>query len=100
MEQKRAQEQSLHIIPFRIYVYVWVALLLLLAATIAVATYHFTSFSVVINLLISTAKAALVLLFFMHLRYEGTFLKVMLSVALVALTLIIILTFSDVWFRR
>ena len=43
---------------------------------------------------------ALVLLFFMHLRSEGRFLKIMLGTALGALTLIIILTFSDVWFRR
>ena len=61
---------------------------------------HITSLSVVINLLIATAKAALVLMFFMHLREEGRFLKIMLGVALAALTVIIILTFSDVWFRR
>jgi cytochrome c oxidase subunit 4 len=100
MEQKGETERSLRIIPSGVYAWVWVALLVLLAATIAVARFHFTSFSVVINLFISTAKAALVLLFFMHLRYEGTFLKVMLGVALSALTLMIILTFSDVWFRR
>ena len=83
----------------RVYVLVWAALILLLALTILVARVRFTSYSVVINLLISTAKASLVLLFFMHLRSEGRFLKVMLAVALGALTLIIILTFSDVWFR-
>ncbi len=36
----------------------------------------------------------------MHLRSEGRFLKIMLGVALAALTLIIMLTFSDVLFRR
>ena len=87
------------IVPTRVYVRVWAALVLLLAATIIVARVRFTSFSVVINLLISTAKASLVLFFFMHLRTEGRFLKIMLAVALGALTLIIILTFSDVWFR-
>lgn len=88
------------VVATRVYVWVWAALLALLGATIAVAKFHVSSFAVVINLLIAAAKASLVLLFFMHLRSESRFLKVMLAVAVGALTLIIILTFSDVWFRR
>lgn len=79
---------------------VWAALVVLLALTIAVAKVHFTRFSVVINLLIATGKASLVLVFFMHLRSESRFVKIMLGVTVIALTAIIILTFSDVWFRR
>ena len=44
-------------------------------------------------------KAGLVLAFFMHLKYEGRFLKGMLTVALFALTVLIGLTFVDVWYR-
>jgi hypothetical protein len=47
---------------------VWAALLALLGLTIAVARLHFIRGSVIVNLLIATAKAALVLLFFMQLR--------------------------------
>jgi cytochrome c oxidase subunit 4 len=54
---------------------------------------------VVINLFIATLKAGLVLAFFMHLKYEGRFLKGMLLLTLAALTCIIALTFSDVWYR-
>ena len=100
MEDARAPESAPRIGSFRAYGAVWAALLVLLAGTIAVARLRITSFSVVINLLIATAKAALVLLFFMHLKDEGKFLKIMLGVALFALTAIIVLTFSDVWFRR
>lgn len=84
----------------RTYVAVWVSLLILLALTVVVAQLNFASVGVAVNLLIATAKAGLVLVFFMHLRSEGRFLKVMLGVALGALTLIILLTFSDVLFRR
>ncbi len=98
--EKTAKGSPPHLVGTPVYVGIWAALLLLLAATIAVAKLHVTSFSVVINLLIASAKALLVLLFFMHLRYESKFLKVMLGVAVGALTLIIVLTFSDVWFRR
>ncbi len=79
---------------------VWAALIVLLGLTIAVAKVHFTRFSVVLNLLIATGKASLVLVFFMHLRSESRFVKIMLGVTVIALTAIIILTFSDVWFRR
>jgi cytochrome c oxidase subunit 4 len=89
-----------HVASTRTYVAVWGALLFFLALTIAVARIQIPTYGVVINLLIATTKAALVLLFFMHLRQEGRFLKIMLGTALGALTLIIILTFSDVWFRR
>ncbi len=98
MEGKSAVPE-IHIKSYFTYVYVWIALLLLLAATIYVARMNFTSFSVLINLLIATVKAGLVLAFFMHMRYEGRFLKGMLLLTLVALTCIIALTFSDVWYR-
>jgi cytochrome c oxidase subunit IV len=83
----------------RTYWLTWAALMGLLALTIAVTGFKVSAGSGLINLLIATVKAVLVLLFFMHLRREGRFLKVMLLVTLAALAAIIILTFSDVWYR-
>jgi len=82
------------------YTIVWLALLLLLAATIAIAKLQLLArFSVLGSLAIASVKAGLVLAFFMHLKYEGRFLKGMLALALAALTLLIGLTFVDVWYR-
>jgi cytochrome c oxidase subunit 4 len=83
----------------RTYWLTWAALMGLLALTIAVAGFKVSAGSGLINLLIATVKAVLVLLFFMHLKREGRFLKVMLLVTLAAFAAIIILTFSDVWYR-
>ena len=44
-------------------------------------------------------KGSLVLTYFMHLREEPWILKAMLIIALLALTLIIALTFADVLYR-
>jgi cytochrome c oxidase subunit 4 len=89
-----------HIVPTGTYTAVWLALLVLLITTIAVAKLRLLAqFSVLGSLLIASAKAGLVLAFFMHLKYEGRFLKGMLTVALLALTLLIGLTFVDVWLR-
>ena len=97
MEEKYAED---HAVATGTYAAVWLALLILLAATLAVAKLRLLAqFSVLGSLLIASAKAGLVLAFFMHLKYEGRFLKVMLTVALLALTLLIGLTFVDVWLR-
>ena len=88
------------IIPTRTYAVVWLALLALLAATLAVAKLQLLArYSILGSLLIATVKAGLVLAFFMHLKYEGRFLKGLLILTLMALTLFIGLTFVDVWYR-
>lgn len=96
--ERRPDETALS--PNGTYVAVWAALLVFLGLTIVVARIHVAPFGAAANLLIATVKAALVLVFFMHLRSEGRFLKIMLGVAIGALTFIIMLTFSDVLFRR
>ena len=79
---------------------VWIALLALLAATLAISKLQLlVRFSVLGSLVIAAVKAGLVLAFFMHLKYEGRFLKVMLGMTLLALTVLIGLTFVDVWLR-
>jgi cytochrome c oxidase subunit IV len=98
MEKKDSVLQT-HIIGYRSYVYVWCVLLLLLGLTIAAARLYVSKYSVIINLLIASIKAILVLLFFMHLKYEGRFLKGLVLVTVLTLTSIIALIFSDVWFR-
>ena len=97
MEERYTED---HAVTAGTYTAVWLALLLLLACTIAVAKLRLLAqFSVLGTLLIASAKAGLVLAFFMHLKYEGRFLKAMLTVAIAALTLLIGLTFIDVWLR-
>ncbi len=96
---KRVDTET-HIVAYRTYVFVWVALLALLAATVAVAKGQLLAqYSVLGSLFIASVKAGLVLTFFMHLKYEPRFIKWMLFLALLALTAIIGLTFSDVWYR-
>jgi cytochrome c oxidase subunit IV len=94
------QPAEMHIVPTRTYAAVWIVLLALLAATLAVARLQLLArYSVLGSLLIATVKAGLVLAFFMHLKYEGRFLKGLLLLTLAALTLFIGLTFVDVWYR-
>lgn len=97
MEQTHTEE---HAVSTLTYTAVWIALLALLAATLAISKLQLlVRFSVLGSLVIAAVKAGLVLAFFMHLKYEGRFLKVMLGMTLLALTVLIGLTFVDVWLR-
>ena len=59
-----------HIIPFEVYIKVLSALLILTVITVAVAQVNFGAWNAVIAMGIATVKAALVLLYFMHLKYD------------------------------
>ena len=98
MEQDET-EKSVHIVGYRTYMYVWVALLILLATTIAVAKVEITKYGVLVNLLIASVKAGLVLFFFMHLKDEKWLLKAMLLMVVATLTAVIALFFADVLYR-
>jgi cytochrome c oxidase subunit IV len=94
------EDMQIHAVTYRAYAYAWAALLVLLGMTIAVAKLSLLAqYSVAGSLFIASLKAGLVLVYFMHLKDEGWIVKGMLALALGSLTLIIALTFSDVWFR-
>jgi cytochrome c oxidase subunit 4 len=86
-------------IPFGSYIVVWLALLVLTAATITAAGLHFRAFSVLAAIIIAAIKGTLVLMYFMHLKYEELVFKLMLGLALFTLTVIMVLTFIDVALR-
>jgi len=80
--------------------FVWGALVLLLGATVAVAHLHLLAkYSVLAALFIASIKAGLVVTFFMHLVHEEARLKLMLLLAVSIFTLIIAVTFIDIWYR-
>ena len=84
---------------YRIYVLTWISLLILTAITVSVAGMHLGNLSVFAAVLIAAVKAGIVLNFFMHLKYESALFKVMVYVALVALSVFIGITFFDILFR-
>ena len=59
-----------HIVGFKIYLNVLISLLILTALTVAVAQIDFGALNAFIAMLIATVKAVLVLLYFMHLKYD------------------------------
>ena len=92
-------EEKYHLINYSTYVMVWLGLLAFTGATVAVAGFELKSLSVFVALLIASLKSMLVLNYFMHLKYEEAFFRVMVFVAFGTFAIFLILTFFDVSFR-
>ena len=91
--------QEHKIIADSVYVKVWVGLVVLTTITVGVSYLDMQKFTVFTALLIATIKACLVLLYFMHIRYEKRIYARMIMVVLVTYAIFIILTFTDYLFR-
>ena len=81
----------------KIYLFVWLGLLALTALTVVVSRLDLGAASVVVALVVAAGKSTLVLLYFMHLRHEkSVLLKVLIPIAVVALTIFIGITYTDI----
>ncbi len=83
-----------HVLPLRTLFAVLGTLLVMTFVTVAVSWFDFGRFNLWIALGIAAFKASLVLLFFMHLKYDKPFnaIVIILSIALVVLFIAITLT--------
>jgi len=85
---------------YRTYIIVCISLLILTALTWGVSYVNLGMGNVAVALLIASVKAALVALFFMHLRYENRLVWAFAILPLFFLPLIIFGTLSDTMFRN
>lgn len=88
-----------HILSYRKLATILGALLVLTLVTIGVSYLDMGVFNVPIALAIASTKATLVLLFFMHLKYEGKAINISFISTVIFLAIMISFTFWDVAFR-
>ena len=79
----------------RAYVGAWVALLVLLALSCGSAYVHLGIMNSIANYGIAVAKAAVVILVFMHIGRGTPVIRVVAATALLALTLLVVLSSTD-----
>ena len=91
--------QTVHIVPYRVFVIVWLVLLVLTGVTVAVSQVHLGALNIWVALAIASIKSGLVIFFFMHMKFEHLYYKVYLFLTLVILAIFIGLTFTDVLYR-
>jgi cytochrome c oxidase subunit IV len=84
------------IVPRKTYILVFVALMVLLVITAGAAEIDLGRFNVVVALTIAFCKAALVILFFMEVKYSGRLIWILAISGFFWLAILITLTMSDV----
>ncbi len=88
-----------HIMPFALLAKIWLILLTLTGVTVGIAAFDFGYLNVLAAMTVASAKALLVILFFMHLKYENRTLGAFLLLVFVLLAIFIGFTFFDVAWR-
>jgi len=84
-----------HVVPYELLVGVFASLMVLTFITVAATWVDLGNLNLWIAMGIATMKAALVVLYFMHLRYDSPFNAVVFVTALVFMWLFLAITISD-----
>jgi len=91
---------SEHIVSLRVYFTIFLALMVGTALTVWAGLQDFPGpLNVIVALTIAVIKAALVVLYFMHVRYSSRLIWVVFASALFWLGILFALTFGDYWTR-
>ena len=88
-----------HITEYSLYGKVLVGLLVLTTFTILIPWLDLTAFTALIALVLASTKAGIVMTYFMHLKVEYILLKILVVMVLAIYASVILLTFSDYFFR-
>jgi cytochrome c oxidase subunit 4 len=88
-----------HIVPVKKYLQVFAALFVLLVLTVAIAEVHLGFLNTPIAMLIAGAKAALIVLVFMNVRYSPPLVRVFAVGGFLWLMIMFIFVFSDLLTR-
>ncbi|NJM16492.1 MAG: cytochrome-c oxidase [Bacteroidales bacterium] len=88
-----------HIVGYGTYALILLGLLILTLVTVAVTNVELGPLTVTVALLIASVKAALVLVYFMHLKFDNRIFALMVGAVLLLMVVVFVITFLDYSFR-
>lgn len=92
-------EEKHHISSYKSHLLVLMALLILTAASVAVTSVEMGAYNTLVAMLLAGAKATLVLLWFMHLRFDNKIYAIFTAFVIVLFLLVLFVTFFDYSYR-
>ena len=93
-------DEHVHVMPLSMYFGVFAALLVLTVVTVGVSLLGLPPMlAIVVAMAVATVKAVLVVLYFMHLRYENPFYAFIFVSSLFFVALFFVFTLGDLAFR-
>lgn len=95
------KENDHHITPFRVYLVVYISLVILTVATVWISRIDLglNIINVVVAMLVASVKAMIVILYFMHQKYESTLNRITFFSAFFFLIIFFTLSAMDVFTR-
>jgi len=93
------KNEGTHISSYFSHAVVLVVLLILTTISVTVTAWHLGPFTVAVALIIASIKVRTVITYFMHVKYESRFIKMMITGVFVVYALVIIITFIDYYLR-
>ena len=94
-----ALTEDLHPLGNNLLLKVYTALIILTGITVAASVYYPGKIGVAVAMVVTPIKATLILMYFMHLRYERPVFVIMFLVAIAILAVVMGLTFFDYLYR-
>ena len=88
-----------HVVPLKTYIIIFSALVFLTLVTVWTAGMDFGKLNMVVAMFIATLKASLVLLYFMHLKYDGWINRVIFATGFFFLLVFLGLSLMDILTR-
>lgn len=93
------KQGEIHISGYYSHAVVLIILLALTTISVSVTGWHLGALTVAVALIIASIKAGTVITFFMHLKFENLFLKLIVIGVFILYALVIIITFIDYLLR-
>jgi cytochrome c oxidase subunit IV len=88
-----------HIVPYRTHLMVLLGLVILTMLAVAVTSVELGPLTVTVALLLATVKGLIVLIYFMHLKFDNVIYSIMVAFVMFSIISIIVVTFLDYLFR-
>ena len=93
------ENEKHHIIPYSTYIIILVVLVALTFISIGITNIELGSLTVAGALLFAFVKSFLVLTYFMHLKFDKPYIKLMVGFVFAVFLAVIVITFIDYFFR-
>src|SRR5262245_43698772 len=84
-----------HVVPVRVYITIFLTLMMFTALTVFASFKDFGPGNTIIAVSIAIIKATLVILYFMHVRYNDNIVRIAVFTGFLWLGVMIVLTLSD-----
>ncbi|WP_346858731.1 cytochrome C oxidase subunit IV family protein [uncultured Draconibacterium sp.] len=92
-------EEKHHIVPYRMYAIILLALLVLTFSSIGITHIELGTYTVAGALLFAIVKSYLVLTYFMHLKYDKPYIRIMVLFVFAIFIVVLVITMLDYLYR-